>query len=202
MARQAIKRSKDPAPQRAAHARTSGIALPEAKLSSIAEIQNVPNARKTALFPGDLSRAEFLYDLYADIAGILQYVDDDDGHDAILDLLAKLRRGSRRVDLPSKAPLLWGDREKGTNAAQFTREVYGAWIGAGLTRRYLRDLDPELYHALSVWEHRHPEDRISELPTLAEVIDKKIAVLANEFSPDELRKLGTTLQTRLRRSKN
>lgn len=101
------------------------------------------------------------------------------------------------------APILWAERGTGlkTNPAKFTRETYARWLGNGLTRQRLRELDPQLYHALSVWEHRHPEDRIEELPTMAEVIDSKIALLAAEFSPDELRKLGTTLQTRLRRSK-
>ena len=86
--------------------------------------------------------------------------------------------------------------------AAFARRVYGPWIGTGFTRPQLRTLDDALYHALSVWEHRHPEDAIKDLPTLAEVIDSKIARLADEFSPDELRKLGATLQTRLRRAKS
>jgi len=105
--------------------------------------------------------------------------------------------------LPTKAPALWADRDPDlkTNPAKFTTDTYKDWIGKGLTRQHLRELDPQLYHALSVWEHRHPEDRIENLPTLAEVIDMKIASLANEFEPEELRKLGTTLQTRLRRSK-
>jgi hypothetical protein len=108
-------------------------------------------------------------------------------------------------DIPSAAPALWSERpttgEK-TDPAGFVRLVYGRWIGRGLSRRRLRDLDPDLYRALSVWEHRHPEDRIAQLPTLAEEIDAKIVSLADEFTPDELRKLGSTLQTRHRRSKN
>lgn len=108
------------------------------------------------------------------------------------------------LPFPSKAPQLWVDRDPALkeNPAAFTRRVYGPWIGIGFTRPQLRALDDALYHALSVWEHRHPEDTVKDLPTLAEVIDSKIARLADEFSPDELRKLGATLQTRNRRKKN
>jgi hypothetical protein len=118
-------------------------------------------------------------------------------------------------NLPEKALLLWkdgreitlhrasgGERKHVRNPIQFLRATYGRWIGRGLTRRHINMLDPDLYRALSVWEHRHPEDRITDLPTLAEEIDARIAALAHEFSPDELRKLGSTLQTRHRRSKN
>ncbi|MGE3227861.1 MAG: hypothetical protein AB7J30_00280 [Hyphomicrobium sp.] len=121
----------------------------------------------------------------------------------------------QQTSVPDHAPQLWKDgreitlhlpsgeeRKQTFNPVQFIRGVYGRWIGRGLTRRHLNRLDPDLYRALSVWEHRHPEDRLTELPTLAEEIDAKIAALAHEFSPDELRKLGSTLQTRHRRSKN
>lgn len=106
-------------------------------------------------------------------------------------------------ELPDKAPVLWADRntKEKINPSKFTRDVYGQWIGKGLTRKHLRDLDEPLYRALSVWEHRHPTDTIQELPTLAQVIDQKIKRLSAEFTPEELRKLGTTLQTRLRRTK-
>lgn len=121
----------------------------------------------------------------------------------------------QQTSIPDHAPQLWKDgreitlhlpsgevRKQTFNPVQFIRAIYGRWIGRGLTRRHLNKLDPDLYRALSVWEHRHPEDRLMELPTLAEEIDAKIAALAHEFSPDELRKLGSTLQTRHRRSKN
>lgn len=113
------------------------------------------------------------------------------------------RQSPSRPTLPKRAPTLWKDRDRNdeTNPALFTRGTYEQWLGHGLTRQHLRELDADLYRALSVWEHRHPEDRITELPTLAEVIDARIAALADEFSPDELRKLGSTLQTRHQRSK-
>lgn len=113
------------------------------------------------------------------------------------------RQSLPRPTFPKRAPALWKDRNRNdeTNPALFTRATYEQWLGHGLTRQHLRELDADLYRALSVWEHRHPSDRITELPTLAEVIDARIAALADEFSPDELRKLGSTLQTRHQRAK-
>lgn len=107
-------------------------------------------------------------------------------------------------ELPIVAPRLWSDRSSSPrkiDPVSFTRDVYGPWLGKSLSRRKLRELDPDLYRALSVWEHRHPEQRIVELPTLAEEIDSRIEALSHEFSPDELRRLGSTLQTRHRRLK-
>lgn len=105
--------------------------------------------------------------------------------------------------LPSTAPTYWADRnpEGAMNPAEFTRAIYGRWIGNGLTRQQLRKLDYPLYRALSVWESRHPDDRIKELPTITEVVDRKIAALSKELDPDELRKLASTLQNRHRMSK-
>lgn len=118
-------------------------------------------------------------------------------HDEIFDVYFHDRDNA----LPMKAPQLWEDRKSTENPVAFTSRVYGAWIGKGMTRKKLRDLDPALYRALSVWEHRHPDDVIKGLPTLAEVIDERIARLSSELNEDELRKLGSTLQTRHRRSK-
>jgi hypothetical protein len=105
--------------------------------------------------------------------------------------------------LPTRAPALWlkRDRNEPENPAQFTRRVYGTWLGKGLTRRDLRVLDPELYRALSVWMHRHPEDAIAELPPLTAEMDKIIDRLSAELSLEELRKLGYAIDSRLRRMK-
>jgi hypothetical protein len=155
----------------------------------------------------DAERSTFLNDAKA----AFERAADADGLDAqqriaaLRELLQVYEASSASaVPMPSKAPQLWTERDPALkeNPAAFTRRVYGPWMGAGFTRPQLRALDDALYHALSVWEHRHPEDAVTELPTLAEVIDSKIARLADEFSPDELRRLGATLQTRLRRKKN
>lgn len=161
------------------------------------------------LFPGDLDRAlrladsmNFMISMYIERVEMLKEPDKSQMISALSPFLPSMPK-RRLASHPEKAPKLWAAREptSKTNPAQFTRDVYGQWLGRGMSRKALRDLDEKLYHALSVWEHRHPEDTIKELPTLAEVIDQKIASLAAEFGPDELRKLGTTLQTRSRRAK-
>ena len=163
------------------------------------------------LFPGDPERAQRLGRLFEllgfKIEGNVVPLDGADRYDmlrALQLLLAHfIDQYARPSSLPAKPPALWADRDphSSINPAEFTRKTYAKWLGRSLTRKHLRDLDPQLYRALSVWEHRHPEDRITELPTLREVIDQKIAALSTEFSEEELRKLGTTLQTRLRRMK-
>jgi len=157
--------------------------------------------RRDADRPTFLSDAKAAFERAADADGL----DIQQRVIALRELLQVYeQRSTSALPLPSKAPQLWVDRDPALkeNPAAFTGRVYGPWIGTGFTRPQLRALDDALYHALSVWEHRHPEDTVKDLPTLAEVIDSKIARLADEFSPDELRKLGATLQTRLRRKKN
>lgn len=156
------------------------------------------------LFPGDPERARALGRLYEAVnvwltANVFAAPNAD--RYQLIRALQKLLGGQLRARRPPrKAPALWAKRKDTTlSPAVFTRQTYGDWIGAGLTRRHLKELDPQLYQALSVWEHRHPEDRIDELPTQSEAIDQIIDVLGAEFSEDELRRIGTTLQTRLRR---
>jgi hypothetical protein len=62
-----------------------------------------------------------------------------------------------RPELPSKAPELWANRT-GTQETpdKFVRRVYRRWLGQGLKRSHLLTLDKQLYTALSVWLHRHP----------------------------------------------
>lgn len=156
--------------------------------------------RRDAARPTILNDAKTAFEWAADADGL----NAQQRIAALRELLQVYEASSASVlPMPSKAPQLWVDRDPALreSPAAFTRRVYGPWIGSGFTRPQLRALDDALYHALSVWEHRHPEDAIKDLPTLAEVIDSKIARLADEFSPDELRKLGATLQTRLRRAK-
>lgn len=113
-------------------------------------------------------------------------------------------------ELPEEPPVPWESfryaQDEGfapkLNPVEFIRMSYKEWIGKGLTRHHLRQIDPHLYQALNVWEHRHPEQRMTDLPTKVQVIDEKIAALSAEMSPDELRKLASTLQARHRRMKS
>lgn len=113
-----------------------------------------------------------------------------------------LDRGAvNSVPLPGLPPELWSARfrEYNENPVEFVRRVYGRWIGRGLTRAHIRQLDLPLYRALSAWMSRHPDDVMTDLPSLSEAIDQKVARLSAEFTPDELRKLGLALQNRARR---
>lgn len=104
--------------------------------------------------------------------------------------------------LPKAAPELWEKRDRNVseNPVAYTRRVYGRWLGKGLTRRDLRILDPQLYRALSVWMHRHPEDDMPELPPLSAVLDDLIERVGAEMSMEDLRKLGYAIDSRLRRA--
>lgn len=105
-----------------------------------------------------------------------------------------------RTPLPLTAPKLWSERtDLAENPVGFVRRVYSAFIGNGLTRPDLLRLDAKLYRALSVWENRHPQDRMTDIPTKSEVIDAKIAALSSHLPPEELRLLGAALQTRATR---
>jgi hypothetical protein len=165
-------------------------------------------ARLLAFFPGDPERAAELAKTLDRLTGkILDYLvnaKEPDRSQMRRAVQAEIASFARPAGTPAKAPRLWSERDtsESITPVQFIRRHYSRWLRlGGLTRKDVHDLDPQLYRALSVWEHRHPEERINELPTLSEVIDEKIAALSAEFSEDELRKLGTTLQTRLRRTK-
>jgi hypothetical protein len=164
-------------------------------------------ARLRELFPGVPERAHrlgrVLDNLTSPILSYLLSAEEPDRSQMRRAVALEIVLFSTFMGRPTKPPRLWSERDvdEPTNPVEFIRKHYKRWVGFGLTRKDLRDLDPQLYHALSVWEHRHPDDRMVELPTLSEVIDQKVAALRAEFSEDELRKLGTTLQTRLRRMK-
>lgn len=110
-------------------------------------------------------------------------------------------RGSSSAQ-PSSPPEQWGHREPGReNPVQFIRRVYAAWLGRGLSRRQLRNLDPALYRAFSVWVHRHPDDAIPELPSMSDETDLLIETLSRRMSIEELRRLGYAIDQRLRKPK-
>jgi len=117
----------------------------------------------------------------------------------------KVKPASPKQPLPPEAPELWRTRDlnRRENAPGFIRRVYREWLGAGLERRHLATLDPDLYRALSVWVVRHPDDPIiAQLPPQHERIDEVIDQLSAEYPLDVLRKLGRVIDSRMRRKKN
>jgi hypothetical protein len=82
--------------------------------------------------------------------------------------------------LPEKAPEEWADRPARENPVAFIERVYAHWLGKGLTRAHLRELDRSLYQALAKWLERHPvpESFNQLLESPSDRVDKKLAELA------------------------
>lgn len=107
--------------------------------------------------------------------------------------------------LPAVAPELWSARDlnRRETPTDFTFRVYDRWIGHGLTRKDLKELDPDLYRALSVWLTRHPEDPVAQkIPKQSDLIDKMIDRLLVDYPLEELRKLGYAIDARLKRTES
>jgi len=107
--------------------------------------------------------------------------------------------------LPKVAPETWTDRDlnKRETPPDFIRRVYAPWVGKGLSRKDLKQLDPSLYRALSVWLTRHPEDQMAKsLPTQSDILNDLIDRLTDEFSLEDLRKLGYAIDARLKRQRD
>lgn len=171
------------------------------------------------LFPGDPAGALILGKVYAAVLLVLgRYRMRSADCAAIARQLAKdfppgetggTAAASTQTDagkplrLPRAPTETWLERDKEDmeSPAEFTRRVYGAWIGRGLRRRDISRLDPPLYRALAVWVHRHPEDDIPELVPNTDTVDAQVAKLADHMTPEELRRLGLALQSRYRRAK-
>lgn len=68
------------------------------------------------------------------------------------------------VPLPTKAPELYKDRpDRKMKPDAFIRNVYKHWLGKGLLRPHIKDLDESLYRAL--YKHGVPNDFETLLPT-------------------------------------
>ena len=109
---------------------------------------------------------------------------------------------SAPLELPQTAPEFWKTRDLNLreNAPQFIRRVYAQWLGRGLERKDIAQLDQDLYKALSVWLSRHPKDPIvADLPPQREKLDELIDELSAKYPLEDLRKLGHAIDARLRR---
>jgi hypothetical protein len=69
--------------------------------------------------------------------------------------------------LPLTAPALWEERTTGrkVSPADFVRTYYAPWIGNGLTRAHIGQLDRPLYMAYARQVSRTPASAITELPS-------------------------------------
>lgn len=70
-------------------------------------------------------------------------------------------------NLPTVAPALWEERTTGreVSPADFIRKHYEPWLGKGLTRAHIGQLDEKLYAAYARQISRSPDKAIAELPT-------------------------------------
>lgn len=132
------------------------------------------------------------------IARIDQYALEHPGQ-PVSPLLLQLFPGiehiaSPQIAMPNKAPRLWrGSKEEALTPPEFIREVYGPWIGRGLTRNHLRRLDKKLYGAVGSWMHvgaPWPEDL--PLPTLKEANDEWVHRVGQAMGADQLGEIPTS----------
>lgn len=91
----------------------------------------------------------------------------------------------RTVSLPTEAPEIYQGLRGPENPPAFVKRVYGPWLGHGLTKAHIRNLDPKLYTAIDNWLKKPgcewPDD--VDLPTLKEQNDRMVAALT-AGSPD------------------
>lgn len=187
--------------------------------------KRLPRFSDASLFPQDPDDAAVLglvYDITEYVLGLsarARNLDNDD-IDLILTQLQAVHRdkypptrldltqeqskkSSGSVKLKAKPSDRWAERDlnRKEDPAEFTRRVYKKWLAQGFDRKLLRDADPELYRALSVWVHRHPDDIINGLYSKGQQMDEIIKRLSSELSEDELRRLGYAIDARFRRKK-
>ena len=86
--------------------------------------------------------------------------------------------------LPTMAPALWAkDRRPGETPPDFIQRHYGPWIGKGLTRPYLSQLDKSLCIQLGRWLERTGSELPFDLPGKHELMRRE----ATPDKPEELK---------------
>lgn len=79
-------------------------------------------------------------------------------------IVGRTLQAEEAVALPTEAPELFTERtDKSITAEQFIRTVYGPWLGRGLKRPHIKELDKSLYQAL--YKQGIPDDFKELLPT-------------------------------------
>ena len=86
--------------------------------------------------------------------------------------------------LPKSAPELYRDRtDPREGITVFLQRVYQTWLGKGMTRSHLNDLDSAAYTAYKNLLYYHGEDAGIDLPTKGEQIDLDFAKLTAVSDP-------------------
>ena len=88
--------------------------------------------------------------------------------------------------LPTKAPALWAERKTGREVSpvDFIHQHYGPWLGKGLTRAHIGQLDKPLYTALAGWVGRNGWPEGLNLPTQRELTDQLLAEMGPVGAPN------------------
>ncbi len=102
------------------------------------------------------------------------------------------------LGLPAKAPALWRERTTGQKVSptDFIHKYYGEWIGKGLTRAHIGQLDKTLYNAYAKSIKTHPELSIKDLPS-----EERVSTDDPVESLERRRACNRDAQTRLRAKK-
>jgi len=115
------------------------------------------------------------------------------------------------LSIPSEAPKQWSiidesgevGRKTGENPAEFVLRVYEPWLGKGMTRSHLHDLDPKLYRAFKTWVGRHGEPDF-DLPTKKKLNDQWVVRVGQDVDASaqmrEMTRQASVLRRRI--SKN
>lgn len=102
------------------------------------------------------------------------------------------------VLFPKKAPALWAkDKQPNDTPPDFIKRHYAPWLGKGLGRAQINNLDPRLYMALSNWLRNNDLPTDLDLPTIKEQNDRTIELAqAFGFDLEGLAKLAQSIRNR------
>lgn len=108
--------------------------------------------------------------------------------------------------LPKDAPEKYQGLRSPETPPTFVKRVYGPWLGHGLDRGHIRQLDPTLYQAIVNWSRRNKWPTEIDLPTRSQQIDRKLERLqageaVGDFTLREMQRTAAALQRRRERQK-
>ena len=93
-------------------------------------------------------------------------------------IMTRALQAEEAVILPTEAPALYAERpDKSVRAEDFIRTVYEPWLGKGLLRPHIKELDKSLYNAL--YKQGVPKDFDELLPKAPGQSAKRKGVMAD-----------------------
>lgn len=112
----------------------------------------------------------------ADLADVYVYLGERLGLDHLL--MPEARPSEERCDLPATAPEYYQDRnDKAELPHEFIERVYSDWLGQGLARHHILQLDKPLYMALANWLKKNELPESFDLPTKKDLNDRALEQL-------------------------